>query len=364
MSQLSVVSCRWSVVGGPLWVVGGRLLLAACRGVLLCSLFSVLCLLSSVLCPLSSTLCPLSSVLRPLSSALCPLSFAVEIDSEQQFSFAEQYFSDGEYLKAVGEYERFIYFFPEDERVTEARYKIGMSYFESKRFKSAVNTFTVLIDSIPDFQSSVFRLQSPITKAYFMISESYMKMNALSPAISNLRNLAVIAEDKDVKDEAFYRIGWFYLDAAFWEEARSYFGKISPENRDKYKLRKLSEELDKERLINKKVPAVAGFLSIIPGAGYLYCERYNDALTAFLVNGAMMYAAYECFDNGNDVLGGIITFVGTGFYTGNIYGSISSAHKYNRAGIRGFIEQLKKNTKVGLSVGRDNGILFSFKYFF
>jgi len=358
MSQLSVVRCQLSVVGGPLWVVGGRLLLAACRGVLLCSLFSVLCLLSSVLHPLSSTLCPLSSV-------LCPPSFAVEIDSDQQFSFAEQYFSDGEYLKAVGEYERFIYFFPEDERVTEARYKIGMSYFESKRFEAAVNAFTVLIDSIPDFQSSVFSLQSPITKAYFMISESYMKLNAVSPAISNLRNLTVIAEDKDVKDEAFYRIGWFYLDTALWEEARSYFGKISPENRDKYKLRKLSEELDKERLIDKKIPAVAGFLSIIPGAGYLYCERYNDALTAFLVNGAMMYAAYECFDNGNDVLGGIITFVGTGFYTGNIYGSISSAHKYNRAGTRGFIEQLKKNTQVGLSVGPDNGgILFSFKYFF
>lgn len=29
--------------------------------------------------------------------------------------------------------------------------------------------------------------------------------------------------------------------------------------------------------------------------------------------------------------GGVITFVETGFYSGNIYGSITAAHKYNKA---------------------------------
>jgi hypothetical protein len=67
-------------------------------------------------------------------------------------------------------------------------------------------------------------------------------------------------------------------------------------------------ELDKKLPIKRKNPTTAGLLSIIPGAGHLYCERKRDALISFFLNGAMIYAAYEAFDHDLDVLGGIITF--------------------------------------------------------
>ena len=41
-------------------------------------------------------------------------------------------------------------------------------------------------------------------------------------------------------------------------------------------------------------------------------------------------AAWQAYDDGNEALAGVIGFVGTGFYSGNIYGSITSAHKYNK----------------------------------
>ncbi|QTA93237.1 tetratricopeptide repeat protein [Desulfonema magnum] len=289
------------------------------------------------------------------------------IDSDKQFNLAEHYFSTGEYFRAIGEYERFVYFFPEDERVELAMHKIGMSYFESKQFRKAINAFTAIIDKPNEFQVSSFKFQvsSFITKAYFMISKCHVKLNAPGAGITNLQNLIAIAEDRDVRDEVHYRIGWIYLETAAWDRARSFFGKISPENKDKYRLKKLSAELDRESSIPKKLPGLAGFLSILPGAGYLYCGRYRDAATAFLLNGALMYAAYESFDNGNEALGGLITFVGLGFYTGSIYGSISSVHKYNRTKNMGFIENLKRNTKIGLSGGlKNDGIAVSFQYAF
>lgn len=43
----------------------------------------------------------------------------------------------------------------------------------------------------------------------------------------------------------------------------------------------ISEELEKEKQIARKNPRLAGFLSILPGAGQFYCERYQDALVAF-----------------------------------------------------------------------------------
>jgi hypothetical protein len=64
-----------------------------------------------------------------------------------------------------------------------------------------------------------------------------------------------------------------------------------------------------------------------------------------------MYAAYEAFDNDNNALGGIITLVELGFYTGNIYGAVSSAHKYNRTKTGQFIQKLRKNHKVNFSAG-------------
>jgi len=86
-------------------------------------------------------------------------------------------------------------------------------------------------------------------------------------------------------------------------------------------------------------------LAIIPGAGHLYCERKKDALISFLLNGAMIYAAYEAFDHDLDVIGGIITFFELGFYSGNIYSAVNSAHKYNRNEKSKFLDYLRKKYK-------------------
>jgi tetratricopeptide (TPR) repeat protein len=258
---------------------------------------------------------------------------------------------------AVAEYNRFIYFFPEDQRVETAMYRIGMSYYLGRHFKEAVNSFMAVIDRYVDTELSI--------KSYFMISEAHINLNTFGPAIINLNNLITITHDEDVKDEAYYRIGWICIETASWEKARLYFSRISAKNKDKYRLEQLNAELNKERSIPQKKPDLAGFLSIIPGAGYLYCERYQDALIAFLLNGGLILAAYKSFDNDNNALGGVIAFVEFGFYAGNIYGAVASAHKYNRKKTGQFIEKLKNNTKISLSADVENkGVCLAFKFVF
>jgi len=279
------------------------------------------------------------------------------IDADKQFDFAENYFANKEYSRAVNEHKRFVYFFPEDERVELAMYRIGTSYYLGKRFNDAVDAFMDVIDRYTDTDFSI--------KSYFMVSESHMKLNALGSAIINLHNLIAITDDADVKDEANYRIGWIHLEMASWEEAKRYFSKISTQNQNKYRIEKLYAELEKERSIPKKNPQLAGFASIVPGAGYLYCERYQDAFITFLLNGALMYAAYESFDEGHDALGGIISFVGFGFYTANFYGAVSSAHKYNRRKTGQFIKELKDAAKVNLFVDfKNKGACFALQFAF
>ena len=110
---------------------------------------------------------------------------------------------------------------------------------------------------------------------------------------------------------------------------------------------------------------MAGALAILPGTGYLYCNRPRDALISFLINGGLIFAAYEAFDNDMVALGGVISFVEIGFYSGNIYGSISSAHKYNQDQDRRFVDRLKENLRVNLSSRPENkGLELSFQYRF
>jgi tetratricopeptide (TPR) repeat protein len=282
---------------------------------------------------------------------------SITLNPDKQFNYAQELFSAKDYLTAVNEYKRFIYFFPKDERIELAMFQIGQSYFLGRQFDEAVKSFKKLTDQYFETEYSI--------KSYFKISDIYIALKAFDLALINLNNLIMITKDENIKDEAYYRIGWIYIETASWGNARRYFEKISPGNRNKFRLKKLADELDKETLIPQKDPKLAGFLSIIPGGGYLYCERYQDALIAFLLNGGLIYAAYESFDKGHGALGGLITFVGFGFYAGNIYGAVTSAHKFNRKETGQFIYKLKETARVNLSADLENkGVLLSFRFSF
>jgi tetratricopeptide (TPR) repeat protein len=279
------------------------------------------------------------------------------LSPDKQFNYAQDLFSAKDYLTAVNEYKRFIYFFPKDERVELAMFQIGQSYFLGRQFDEAVKSFKTLTEKYFETEYSI--------KSYFKISEIYIVLKAFDLALINLNNLITITKDENIRDEAYYRIGWIYIETASWDNARHYFEKISPKNRNKFKLKKLADELEKKALIPQKDPKLAGFLSIIPGGGYLYCERYQDALIAFLLNGGLILAAYESFDKGHGALGGLLTFVGFGFYAGNIYGAVTSAHKFNRKETGQFIYQLKKNARVNLSADLENkSVCLSFRFSF
>ena len=279
------------------------------------------------------------------------------ISADQQFAFAEQYFSSGEYYRAIGEYQRFTFFFPDDLRVEKAMHRIGMAYYHGEQYPDAIGAFKALIERFKETDLAI--------NAHLMISDCHTRLNQPARALANLHNLVSLSDDSDVKDEAYYRTGWIHLEMAAWDRARSYFDKISPPNRNRYRLQRLSAELEGESTIDRKNPRLAGSLSILPGAGYAYLGRYRDALTAFLLNGGLIYAAVTAFEDDNPALGGVISFIGSGFYFGNIFGAVSGAHKYNRNQTVGFIERLKGNTKIDLSADyKQQGVLLSVRYEF
>ena len=272
---------------------------------------------------------------------VCPaFSQVLTIEPDQQFAFAQHLYQNGQYRRAAEEYQRFAFFFPQDSRGRGALYLAADAYFNSREFDIAIEILKDLSRKTP--------LDTVAVKAFFLMAECYLQMGTPSQAMVQLHNLTALSDDPDVHDRAYFRMGWIYIEQMDWKAAQHAFSRIRAES--PLPASELSAALNQSTTIPQKSPALAGTLSIVPGAGQLYCGRYQDALAAFLVNVGLVWAAVDAFDQEQYALGGLLTFVGAGFYTGNIYSAVSSAHKYNLHRKQQFIDRLKHNPDIGLRV--------------
>ena len=260
-------------------------------------------------------------------------SFALEkkliITSGMQYEYALELFETQDYDTAIVEFKRFVHFFPESEYLDQAEYNIAVCLFNMNKYHEAARAFNEII--IKDQDNDI------IEKAVFFQSRSFMKLGNRGYAQIVLQNYLKLVDDINIKDKIYFNLAQIQLSNARQFKqgslalAKKYLSKISTPNANKYKTDEYSDLILKAEHAPRKNPKAAGFFAIIPGGGFLYSERYHDALITFILNTGLMYAAWEAWDSDNKALAGVIGFVETGFYTGNIYGSITSAHKYNHA---------------------------------
>lgn len=266
----------------------------------------------------------------------------LSIDADSQYRFAQSRLDSGADDEAIAEFNRFIHFFPADPRIAQARFQTGMAHFSAGRYQAAAAIFNQ--------QTMGFTGSSLDNQAFFMLSRSHARQGMIEQAILDLHNLVALSSAADVIDRARYELGWLHVDQARWNEAEQAFGRISPDNQDRFQVADLEQALALSDAIPFKNPTTAGLLSIVPGGGQLYTKRYQDAATAFLINSGLIWAAWESFDNELYALGSVISVVGFGFYAGNIYGAISSAHKHNRDRITEYRERLNQRRQISLSL--------------
>lgn len=288
----------------------------------------------------------------------------VRVFPDEQFDYANRLYEQEKYDNARFEYERFVDLFQEDDRRAEALFQIGMTHFRQEDFEDSIKAFLRLIEADAG-KVAGYSIDAPQTQACFMISEAYMKIDAPGQAINNLRNLILANDNTEVREEAVFRIGWYYLEEAQWPPAREIFARVGGKSREKYDVSAIQSALERVDEIPRKSPTLAGVFSVVPGGGFLYCERYRDALTAFLFNGLLMVGAWQAFENDNPALGAAVSFVGFGFYSGNFYGAVSSAHKYNQERERIFIDSVKQKARVNFSLAPAmDGVAVLFEYRF
>jgi tetratricopeptide (TPR) repeat protein len=264
---------------------------------------------------------------------------AAVIEPHRQMEYADRLFEQGQYRRAAEEYQRFTFFFPDSPNLRQAIFRSGRAFLHADDPGLALNQFKQLTDT--------FDLDALAIEAYFMSVECDLQLKLTTRAIARLHNLITLIDGDDVKDRAYHRLGWIHIDLTDWSGARQAIDRISDSGRRRFRVAELEAALAQSTSLSRKSPALAGTLSVIPGAGQLYCHRYEDALIALLVNAGLIWSAYDAYDKEQYGLGSLLTFVGLGFYAGNIYGAVTDAHKYNQFRKQEFIDRLKRDHLIG-----------------
>lgn len=265
----------------------------------------------------------------------------------RQYDFAQSLFAKGQFIKAAAEFDRFVFFFPNDPRVPQARYQAAHAYFKGSRFDDVVSACQTVIGTSPNAVDTA--------QFYLLLARARIKQEDFNQALVTLHNLLSIYQDPAIQDEARYLGAWIFIQTAQWPKALAWLNAISDQNRNGYAVEPITQKLSAINEIPHKHPRLAGFLAVFPGMGHVYTGRFQDALTAFLLNSLTIWGAYEAFDDDHPGLGSLLGLVGLNFYVGNIYSAVNTAHQFNRRANEQFIRSLKPYANLRLSVRPEDG---------
>lgn len=247
--------------------------------------------------------------------------------------FADYLFCDNDYLRAIDEYEKYLSVVEDDS----IRFKIAIGFSLMNDEKTAFQKLVLIKDTSPFYeQSKIERLKSLYLikndLAFFALADSLIdSVSKYSKEAWQLRNAALLLTLRELPEKEIFLLPF--------------------ETEDKLIL---SDLFDFKKDPPYKSEVIAGILSgIVPGAGKIYTTNYGDGITAFLLTGLFTYLSYTNFEHDHQTRGWIFTALATGFYLGNIYGSVASAQIFNAKlnfefseGFNFFLEQKNYFTPV------------------
>jgi len=279
-------------------------------------------------------------------------------DCERQLAFAESLFDESDFYRAIGEYKRLIFLCPDAKALCEEAYfKIGLSYFSAKQWQGAREAFDAFLENFPDSRMA--------GKALYFKGLSEKNLSLHGEALTTFAHVIEI-ESGEPRARAIYQSALVLVEMEEWKRAGELFSQVPEESDLRGPARVFSTGLENIGNLPYKSPTTAGTLAaVLPGAGHLYTERPKDALVAFLLNGVFIWSAVELFEDDEYVTGGIVTFFELGWYTGNIYSAVSSAHKFNKRTKKDFIQGLKDRVHLSYLYDADSacrGIILSMRF--
>src|SRR3989338_448882 len=251
-------------------------------------------------------------------------TLGVAATSASESGVADYLFGEGEFDHAILEYHRIVYSAGDRKDIADsARFKMALCYKELGKSDRTAGILEDLIDhgsaemrKLSLFEQGLLLFEE---KRYALAAENFLTFfhdYAGDPLARDARYLLSASQamkgDRVLSEQALTDL---LSDDVFAVPGRSLQAALNDIG--------AQEGSDKS-------PALAGWLSAaVPGAGQCYAGRCVDGIAALAVNGAMGGLITASFLNDENVLGGILAFIESWFYSGNIYGGKQAARLHN-----------------------------------
>ncbi|MCA1796253.1 MAG: tetratricopeptide repeat protein [Desulfuromonadaceae bacterium] len=260
---------------------------------------------------------------------------AVSEEVPAQLGFADQLFAEQDYYRAVTEYKRFVYLYPKHAQTARARLNMARAAIEAQRWEDAGS---MLEQTLEQDSSESIRAQ-----AHVLLAEIPYLQGDFDASFRYLERLGELRLDPVITPRVKELQLWSMLHGERLEQAQEFLYA------QEIDLRPDLEDVMALKALPRKSPRLAGTLSaLVPGAGQLYNGRYREAGMAFTLNAAFIAGGIQAINTGNTVLGGILLFFEAGWYGGNIYNAVNTAHKTNRRRYRSALGQLRDKYQFSL----------------
>ncbi len=238
------------------------------------------------------------------------------VAEELPLSLGSHLAAQGNYDAAITEYKRFLFFHPDDARVGEVYYNIGIAYKAEGLWTEAVTALrTATYLAIDSETKSAYQLALAVTliatQNYDLAQLELIKVVLRKPSVPLFRR-------------ALFLQGVAYIYQFRWEEARSVLRDYTTDE-------KLDAIFDLAVKMPQKSVKIARVLStILPGAGHIYAGDWRDGLNALLLNSALGFLTVDAVLDGHytdAVLWAGVVFLR--YYRGNTFRAKEAASQFN-----------------------------------
>ena len=239
------------------------------------------------------------------------------IAEELPLSLGKHLVTQGNYNAAITEYKRFLFFHPDDPRVGEVYYNIGLAYRAQGLWTEAVTSLRAATHLATDNEAkSEYQLELAVT---LIAAQDY-----------DLAHLELIKVTMRTLPTRLYRRALFLQAVAYvyqfrWEDARESLRNYTTDE----KLEVLFEAATDIPLKSAKVARVLS--TIFPGAGQVYTGEWRGGLNALLLNGGLGFLTVDAVLDGYYVDAALFgVFIFWRYYQGNTFRAGQAAEQFNQ----------------------------------
>jgi tetratricopeptide (TPR) repeat protein len=240
----------------------------------------------------------------------------------QTENFAKFLSDNGEYYRAITEYYKLLYNTSDQQKKSQILKSIGVCYYDGDDYDGMITFFNK--------NKNLFIADSSLyIEMKLLYAKSNFQLGSYVDAVSNLEKVDTSRNDS-LSDEIKYYLGLSYAHLGDWDNSYKYIYSIKKEPKYLNFREYMLNQKETISSFSKKDPTLAGiFSAVVPGTGYIYCNRVTTGITSFVVNGLLCWSIYDAIKNKQYGLSVSIGFFGMGWYVGNILGSVSAANQYN-----------------------------------